>query len=101
MRTPLLVAALLSIAAPALAQTDPSGGMPAPMPPGDPAATPPSDPAVQQQADPNAKKEEKKPKRGDFDAGGQVRLPNGPDEMDEFATFNWVALDVKGKYYLL
>jgi hypothetical protein len=43
----------------------------------------------------------KEPKRGDFDAGGQVRLPSGPDEMGKFATFNWVALDVKAKYYLL
>ena len=43
----------------------------------------------------------KKPKRGDFDAGGQVRLPNGPDEMNQFATFNWVALDVVGRYFLL
>ena len=41
------------------------------------------------------------PKRGDFDAGGQVRLPNGPDDAGEFATFNWVAFDVLGTYYLL
>lgn len=44
---------------------------------------------------------EKKPGRGDFDAGGQVRLPNGPDEMGEFATFNWIALDLQGRYFLL
>jgi hypothetical protein len=41
------------------------------------------------------------PQRGDFDAGGQVRLPSGPDETGTFATFNWVALDLKGRYYLL
>lgn len=43
----------------------------------------------------------KEPKRGDFNAGGQVRLPNGPDEMGEYATFNWVAFDARGTYYLL
>jgi hypothetical protein len=43
----------------------------------------------------------KKPKRGDFDAGGNVRLPSGPDEMGEFATFNWIALDLGGRYFLL
>jgi hypothetical protein len=44
---------------------------------------------------------EKKPGRGDFDAGGQVRLPSGPDEMGQYATFNWVALDLVGRYFLL
>lgn len=43
----------------------------------------------------------KEPKRGDFDAGGQVRLPSGPDEMGQYATFNWVAVDVQGRYFLL
>jgi hypothetical protein len=43
----------------------------------------------------------KQPKRGDFDAGGQVRLPSGPDEMGQYATFNWVALDLKGRYFVL
>lgn len=43
----------------------------------------------------------KQPKRGDFDAGGQVRLPNGPDEMGKFATYNWIAFDAKARYYLL
>ena len=43
----------------------------------------------------------KEPGRGDFDAGGQVRLPSGPDETGKFANFNWVAFDVKGKYFLL
>jgi hypothetical protein len=42
----------------------------------------------------------KEPGRGDFDAGGQVRLPSGPDEMGQYATFNWVAADLKGKYYV-
>lgn len=42
-----------------------------------------------------------KPGRGDFDAGGNVRLPSGPDEMGEFATFNWIALDLGGRYFLL
>jgi hypothetical protein len=96
MRTPLLVTALLTIAVPALAQTTPSGepDSATTAPPGEAGA-----PAVEQQGE--EKPKDKKPKRGDFNAGGQLRLPNGPDEMDQFATFNWVALDVKGKYYLL
>jgi hypothetical protein len=49
--------------------------------------------------DPKAKK--KGPRRGDFDAGGKVRFPNGPDETGKYATFNWVAVDGVGKYYLL
>jgi hypothetical protein len=42
----------------------------------------------------------KEPKAGDFDAGGQMRLPSGPDEQGKFATWNWVAVDLKGKYYI-
>jgi hypothetical protein len=45
--------------------------------------------------------EKKEPGRGDFDAGGQVRLPSGPDEAGEYATFNWIALDLAGRYFLL
>jgi hypothetical protein len=41
------------------------------------------------------------PKFGDFNAGGQARFPNGPDEMGQFASFNWVAADIKGRFYLL
>lgn len=43
----------------------------------------------------------KEPQRGDFNAGGQARLPSGPDEMGNFGSFNWVAVDLKGRYYLL
>ena len=43
----------------------------------------------------------KEPKRGDFDAGGQVRFPNGPDETGKYATFAWVAVDAKARYFLL
>ncbi len=106
-------ACLISItvaAGPALAQsTDPTAQQPpppAPMPAPMPASTlvspssapPPSDqgPAPAEQP-----KQPDRPKRGDFDAGGQVRLPSGPDEMDQFAAFNWIALDLKGRYYLL
>ncbi len=53
---------------------------------------------VQEQAE---KPEKKEPGKGDFDAGGQVRLPNGPDENNEYATFNWVAVDLKGRYFIL
>lgn len=100
-------ACLISIAVaagPALAQsTDPSAQPPpAPMPVStlapSPSLPPPSDsgPAPAEQP-----KQPKQPKRGDFDAGGQVRLPSGPDEMDQFAAFNWIAFDLKGRYYLL
>lgn len=47
------------------------------------------------------KSKEKPHKSGDFDAGGQMRFPKGPDEMGEFKAFNWVAFDAKGTYYLL
>lgn len=80
----------------------------APAMPGDPAAgeppaTPTTTAADAQPAEPPAEEtqEPKKPGRGDFDAGAKVRLPSGPDEMGEYATFNWVAVDAKGTYYLL
>jgi hypothetical protein len=64
-------------------------------------ATSPNAPNVGAGAQPGTLPQEaKQPKQGDFDAGGQVRLPNGPDEMNKFATFNWVALDLKARYYL-
>ena len=43
----------------------------------------------------------KEPGRGDFDAGGRVRLPSGPDEMGSYGTFNWVAVDLEGRYFVL
>ncbi|HEX4419733.1 MAG TPA: hypothetical protein VH165_17590 [Kofleriaceae bacterium] len=43
----------------------------------------------------------KQPKAGDFDAGAQARFPNGPDAMGTYKTWNWVAADVKGRYFLL
>src|SRR5687768_15350655 len=43
----------------------------------------------------------KEPERGDFNAGAQVRLPNGPGDDGTYSTWNWVAVDAKGKYYLL
>lgn len=57
-------------------------------------------PGVQKSAAPEEKKK-KEPGRGDFDAGGQVRLPNGPGDDDTYAAFNWIALDLKGRYFLL
>jgi len=86
MKTPLLVAGLLSIAVPALAQTPPMEAPP---------------PGVEAEGAPAEDANSKEPGRGDFDAGGQLRLPNGPDELGEYATFNWVAVDLKGRYYLL
>lgn len=41
------------------------------------------------------------PRRGTFDAGGKLRFPNGPDEMGQFAQFNWVAVDLQGRYFVL
>ena len=73
---------------------DGGSGYAAPWAPGTP---PPAD------APPPAeeKKANKEPKRGDFDAGGQARFPSGPDEMNEYDSFNWVAVDLKGRYFLL
>jgi hypothetical protein len=51
-------------------------------------------------ATPPASNVPKVPKMGDFDAGGNVRLPNGPDAKGHYASFNWVAVDAKGRYYL-
>ena len=65
-----------------------------------PPPTPPADQA-QPKPPPDAAKQKKEPGRGDFDAGGQVRFPNGPDEAGEYAAFNWVAFDIKGRYFLL
>ncbi len=59
------------------------------------------DPSVAPTLTEEEKKAKKEPKRGDFNAGGQARFPSGPDEMGEFASFNWVAVDLKGRYYLL
>ena len=30
-----------------------------------------------------------------------MRLPNGPDDTGKYATFNWVAVDAKARYFLL
>jgi hypothetical protein len=83
-RTALTVATLVSSTTLAMAQVPPPETAPSDQPPADPAAEP----------------KKKAPGRGDFDAGGQVRLPSGPDEMGQYATFNWVAADLKGKYYV-
>ena len=118
----IVLVTILSAAATASAQTAPtqptSTPSPAPAPapaptsptdpttaPATPAPTPAGSPATplgtEASAQPDADKKPKQPKRGDFDAGGQVRLPNGPDENNKFASFNWVALDLKGRYFLL
>jgi len=81
-------------AIPAVPAMPPTDSM-VPPEPGGMAAMPAEEPA------PAEKQQTKEPKRGDFDAGGQVRLPSGPDEMGQYATFNWVAFDLKGQYYLL
>lgn len=96
------IAIALSLAGGAVAPAFAQGTEPAPMPIPTEAQPPPSEQQPPPEAPPpDAKPKEKKPKRGDFDAGGQARFPSGPDEMNEYATFNWVAVDVKGQYYLL
>jgi hypothetical protein len=101
-----LPAVVISIlfAAPALAQ--PAEPEPAQEETPPPTATPfsPAPPMLPpgEQPPPEEDPEKKKePGKGDFDAGGQARFPNGPDEMGEFATFNWVAVDLEGRYFLL
>lgn len=82
------------------AQPPPYDGPPSPPPASDPNA---SMAQAMGQYPPAEEEDPKKPKEhkaGDFDAGGQLRLPNGPDEANEYATFNWVALDVKGTYWV-
>jgi hypothetical protein len=88
--------------------TDPSAGPTVGAPPAAaPATTPgPGESSAataekkQETAAPPAKKKE--PGRGDFDAGGQARFPSGPDETGgNFKSFNWVAVDARGRYYIL
>lgn len=105
----LFIVATLTAAAAAqdAAPTMPTPAMPTvPAMPADPTAAPvPTDPtATSASATPTPLADDKKPKepkRGDFDAGGQVRLPNGPDAEGKYATFNWIALDLVGRYFLL
>jgi hypothetical protein len=93
----------------AQAGESPEGAREAPvrMPPPASPATPTPPPAAGIQVPtappppPPAEGEPKPPERGDFDFGGQVRLPSGPDEDGQYATFNWIAVDLKGRYFLL
>jgi len=81
------------------AQPPPYDAPPSPPPPSDPNAAMAQ--AMGQYAPPEEeKKKTKEHEAGDFDAGGQLRLPNGPDEAGEYATFNWVAVDLKGTYWV-
>lgn len=116
------VLALLALSTPALAQEPVPANVPMPGPPTTTTTTTTSsttdgasttsqsttttasanDAEVKETAPPEGDDPQKKePKRGDFNAGGQVRLPAGPDDDGKYATFNWVAFDLKGKYYLL
>lgn len=76
--------------------TDPSLGPAYTQPPQQPTEQPAATAAAQQ-----PKPQKKEPGRGDFDAGGQARFPSGPDEMGTYESFNWVAADLKGRYFLL
>jgi hypothetical protein len=55
----------------------------------------------QGQVQPGPSQGPKLPKRGDFDAGGNVAFPSGPDKDGRYATYNWITADLKGRYYLL
>src|SRR5687767_4578026 len=35
---------------------------------------------------------------GKFNAGVKVRMPNGPGDDGSYGSFNWVAVDLHGKY---
>jgi hypothetical protein len=80
----------MDAAAPAPSAVPPSSGMIVPAPPtiGADAQAKPVDHAPKQ------------PKRGDFDAGGQLRFPNGPDATGKYATYNWIVADAKGRYFI-
>ena len=91
-----LVLAVLLGAAPAYAQP----GTPSPSDPSQPPQPEATTPGAEKQAPPPEQKK-KEPGRGDFDAGGQVRLPNGPDSAGNYKAFNWIAADLKGRYFLL
>lgn len=47
---------------------------------------------------PEQKEERLASQAGKFNAGLKVRFPSGPDDMGEFGTFNFVAVDLHGKY---
>ena len=98
-RVAFVSVALTAFVAPALA--DRAQVSEAPMSPAPPASGGDGSPEVDSEKEQTEDGEPKKPGRGDFDAGGQARLPSGPDEMGEFATFNWIAFDLKGRYFLL
>jgi hypothetical protein len=85
--------------APATPYGAPAYGTPLPPPPPGMAGMPAMGTEAMMTDEEKAKAKE--PKAGDFDAGGQMRLPSGPDATGKFATFNWVAVDLKGTYYLL
>ena len=96
----LVSAAGTAAAQPSQTQSPPE---PQPQPPAGPTSTlstldSSAAPTVEQPPKQDGPKE---PKSGDFNAGGQARFPSGPDEMGQFASFNWVAVDLKGRYYLL
>ncbi len=100
LRHAFVAATLCTLSTTALAQVPPPAepppdqGMPAPMPA--PTMMPPPG-----EEPPPPEEKKKEPKRGDFDAGAQARFPSGPDDMGEYKSFNWVAADLKGRYYLL
>ena len=87
-RASLALATLTALSGTALAQVPP------PTEPSVPTSEPPPE------QPPPEEEKKKEPKRGDFDFGGQTRFPNGPDEMGEFGSFNWVAVDLKGRYFV-
>jgi hypothetical protein len=107
MKKPAVVLTLLSAAGTALAQPSQTQSPPEPQPEAQPQPAGPQttlstlDASAAPTVEQPKKDGPKEPKSGDFNAGGQARFPSGPDEMGQFASFNWVAVDLKGRYYLL
>lgn len=100
-----VVVALCAMAASAWAQDPPP---PAPNAPATPTTYPTYSPPApyptygngEAVPTPTTVMDEKLPKPGDFDAGGNLKFPNGPDTEGKYATYNWIAVDLKGKYQL-
>jgi hypothetical protein len=62
--------------------------------PAEPAAPKPPLPAPEEK-----KPEEDNPEaKGKFNAGVGARFPSGPDDKGKFGSFNWIAVDLKGRY---
>jgi hypothetical protein len=78
-----------------------ASAQPAPPPSGIPGISDPNATTTTTTVQPEQPSQPKQPKRGDFDAGGDVKLPSGPDASGRYATYNWITANARGRYYLL